>query len=158
MSIPLQTRRSEDDAPGGRQHDLTVVSGAARRPAPNGDRRVNESALIRDVWHVLDRARTEEAPRTLAVAQDAVFRRYLPLARTLAGRMDSDDRRVDPAAAEQAAEIGLAQAVLGWRRPDGSGFESYAQIAIGAQLGRLPTCQPPKSAGWPPPRRPPAPR
>lgn len=150
MSIPRQSRPSEDDAQG-RRLDLTQLNDADKA-APNGDRGVNESASIRDVWWVLDRARLEPAPRTLAAAQDAVFQRYLPLARSLAGQINPD-LRVDPAAAEQAAEIGLAQAVLGWRRPDGSGFETFAQVAIAAQLGRLPTSRPPKSAGPPPPPR-----
>ena len=47
-------------------------------------------------------------------------------------------RPVDGADAERAAELGLAQAVLGWRRPDSDGFESFASIAIAAQLDRLP--------------------
>jgi len=76
----------------------------------------HDSAATRDVWQVLARARIDHALRTLAAAQDAVFRRYLPM----------------------AAELGLAQAVLGWRRADGDGFELFAGIAIAAQLERLP--------------------
>jgi hypothetical protein len=88
------------------------------------------------VWYVLARARTDEAPRTLAAAQDAVFRRYLPMARTLTS---SGDWPVDPVAAERAAELGLAQAVRRWRRPDGRGFEVFARAAIASQLRGLPT-------------------
>ena len=39
---------------------------------------------------------------------------------------------------ERAAEIGLAQAVLGWHRPDSDGFEVSARAAIASQLHRLP--------------------
>ncbi len=58
-----------------------VGAGAARGPLR--DRR-NQAALIRDVWQVWARARIDDAPRTLAAAQDAVFQRYLPMARILA--------------------------------------------------------------------------
>ncbi|HEY5150103.1 MAG TPA: hypothetical protein VIJ23_09815 [Mycobacterium sp.] len=37
----------------------------------------------------------------------------------------------------QAAEVGLAQAMLGWRRRDGQGFELFAGITIAAQLDHL---------------------
>lgn len=91
-----------------------------------------------DVWSVVARARTSDAPRTVAAARNAVFRRYLPMARTLANSPGPERRPVDPVRAEQAAELGLAQAVLGWRRSDRSGFELFASIAIAAQLDRIP--------------------
>ena len=102
------------------------------------DARHQDAAAIRDVWQVLAWARTDDAPRALAAAQGEVFRRYQPMARTLANRQDAGGRPVDPANAERAAELGLAQAVLGWRRPDGDGFELFAGIAIAMQLDRLP--------------------
>jgi len=91
-----------------------------------------------DVWSVMARAKTSDAPRTVAAARDEVFRRYLPMARTLANGVGPERRPVDPVRAEQAAEVGLAQAVLGWRRPDSGGFELFASIAIAAQLDRIP--------------------
>ena len=107
--------------------------------APGGGRYAgNRDSATRDVWQVLAEARADHAPRTLAAAQDALFRRYLPLARALAHRRDAGGRPVDCAEAERAAELGLAQAVLGWRRPDSDGFEVFASIAIAAQLDRLP--------------------
>ena len=108
--------------------------------APSGERYAgnHDAGATRDVWQALAGARTDNAPRTLAAVQDAVFLRYLPMARTLAHRRDSGDRRVDGTAAERSAELGLAQAVLGWRRPDSDGFELFASIAIAAQLDRLP--------------------
>ena len=56
-------------------------------------------------------------------------------------------RPVDPADAERAAELGLAQAVLRWRLPDSSGFEAFARAAIAAQLRRLPTANPHPAGG-----------
>jgi hypothetical protein len=49
----------------------------------------------------------------------------------------------DPEGAEQAAEPGLAQAVLAWRRPTGRGIARAARAAILHQLqqGRIPIAQ-----------------
>ena len=99
---------------------------------------VAAAEAAQDVWSVMARAKTSDAPRTVAAARDAVFRRYLPMARTLANGAGPERRPVDPVRAEQAAEVGLAQAVLGWRRPDSGGFELFASIAIAAQLDRIP--------------------
>jgi hypothetical protein len=121
------------------------------RPEPDRAERVDEAAFIRDVWSVLAGASTDNAPRTLAAARDAVFRRYLPMTRALATTPDPGSRPVDPADAEQAAELGLAQAVLGWRRADGAGFEVIARAAIAAQLRRLPAAIPGNVPGHPPP-------
>jgi len=107
--------------------------------------------VIWDVWYVLATASTDHASRTLAAAQDTVFQRYLPMARTLAPSVDLGDPPVDSAAAERAAELGLAQDVLAWRRPDNTGFELFAHIAITAQLDRLPTIQPRRSSAPPTP-------
>ena len=117
------------------------------------DDRVNDAAATKDVWYVLARARIEEAPRTLAAAQDAVFRRYLPMARTLANSLCWGNRAEDPVEAEQAAELGLAQAVLGWRRPDSGGFEVFARASITSQLRRLPAASVADAAGHPRPDR-----
>jgi hypothetical protein len=125
--------------------------GAVMRPGRDRAERINESAFIRDVWYVLARASTDNAPRTLAAARDAVFGRYLPMARTLATKPGPGSRPVDPGDAEQAAELGLAQAVMGWRRPDGDGFEVIARAAIAAQLRRLPAANPEDRPGHPSP-------
>lgn len=88
----------------------------------------------------------------LTVAQKAVFRRYLPVARTLAGSVHRGDRPGDRAAADQAAELGLLRGVLGWRRPDDTGFELFAHIIIAGALDRLPVQRPgsggPPAPGW----------
>ena len=99
---------------------------------------VAAAEAAQDVWSVMARASTGDSPRTLAAARDAVFRRYLSMARALANSPDPEHRPVDPVRAEQAAELGLAQAVLGWRRQDGAGFELFASIAIAAQLDSIP--------------------
>jgi len=154
MGIPRQEHPGAAPAPEAWRHDATRAGeGDAVRSEPRGMKRVHEPAVVRDLWYVLDRARTYDA---LAVAQDAVFRRYLPMARALAGSVDCGDRPGDRTAADRAAEIGLAQAVLGWRRPYDTGFELFAHIAIAAELDRLPV-QRPGSAGPPPPGGPPAP-
>ena len=107
-----------------------------RQPIPGNATPATE--IRRDVWLVLAGSRTENALRTLAAAQDEVFRRYLPMARTLANRRDPGGPPVDCANAEKAAELGLAHPVLGWRRPDSDGFDLFASVAIAAQLDRLP--------------------
>lgn len=45
--------------------------------------------------------------------------------------------RHSPDEAEQAAELGLAQAVLAWRQPDSDGFERFARAAITSELERV---------------------
>ena len=138
INLPQQSGSGRADEAATVVPDLTRFgSAAAIRPQPQRDSRVDQTALIRDVWYVLARARTDDTPRTLAAAQDAVFQRYLPMARTLANNPGTG-RSGELTDAEQAAEIGLAQAVLGWRRPDSDGFEVVARAAIASQLHRMP--------------------
>ena len=75
---------------------------AAVRPdhRPVSADRITDTAANQDVWYVLARAGTDSAPRTLAAAQNAVFRRFLPMARTLATNPGSGSLPVDPADAE----------------------------------------------------------
>jgi hypothetical protein len=120
------------------------------RREPDRAERINEAALIRDVWYVLARASTDNAPRTLAGRVGRGVPSVLPMARALATN-GPGSRPVDPADAEQAAELGMAQAVLGWRRPDSDGFEVIARAAIAAQLRRLPAATPEDRPGHPSP-------
>jgi len=60
--------------------------------------------------------------------EDTVCRFYLPMAHTLA--RSSARYAHDPDEVEQAAELGLAQAVLAWRHPTGRGFDRAATAAI----------------------------
>ena len=80
------------------------------------------------LWVALGNARDGDLPRTRAHTEDAVFRFYLPMARALA--RSSARYLDDPEGAEQAAELGLAQAVLAWRHPSGQGFDRAATTAI----------------------------
>ena len=153
MNVPAQVDAAGADAPAMVGPGLTRFGGVGpvMRREPDRAERINEAALIRDVWYVLARASTDNAPRRLAAARDAVFGRYLPMARTLATKPGPGSRPVDPGDAEQAAELGLAQAVMGWRRPDGDGFEVIARATIAAQLRRLPAANPEDRPGHPSP-------
>jgi hypothetical protein len=95
---------------------------------------VNAAAEAQWLWAALTRARAEYSPRVLAAAEDAVFRWYLPLARSLS--TGPAVTAVDPVAVEQTAELGLAQAVLGWRQPDSREFVRYASSMITERLNR----------------------
>ena len=89
------------------------------------------------LWAALVRARAEDTPLTCGHLQDAVFRLYLPLARSRARNVVqqvSAHVPVAAAAADQAAEMGLAQAVLSWRYSDSQGFELFALDMIDSRL------------------------
>lgn len=92
------------------------------------------TGVAQEMWDALRRARAEQTPRTLAQLEDALFRHYLPMARTMA--IDHTVDTADPEAVGQAAEVGLAQAILAWRQRDSAGFDRYAQATISAQLRR----------------------
>ena len=95
------------------------------------------------LWAALINARAGDLSRTRVHTEDAVFRFYLPMAHALA--RSSARYPHDPEGAEQAAELGLAQVVLAWRRPTGQGFDRAARAAILHQLqqGRARTAQHP---------------
>src|SRR5664279_4133689 len=90
-----------------------------------------DAAAAQPLWDRLIRARVESP--IVSIAEDAVFRCYLPLARSLA-----DGAAVDPDRAEQAAELGLARAVLAWRHPDCTPFSAFARSAILHALQQIP--------------------
>ena len=89
----------------------------------------------KSLWEALIRARSTSP--VISAAEDAVFRFYLPLARatarTYAGWV------VDPDLAEQAAELGLANAVLAWRRADICAFAAFARAAMIRQISTATT-------------------
>ena len=92
--------------------------------------------VAQQLWDAFHRACTDRAePAAVADLEDEVFRFYLPLARSIF--VVHPAARVDAVAAEQAAEIGLAQAVLGWRRRDSTGFARFARDRINTLLGQL---------------------
>ena len=104
-------------------------------PPPVGESlRPAESDRVEKLWDALFTARTGKSARHLAELEDAVFRFYLPMARALA--RENVQEAVGLAAAEQSAELGLAQAVLAWRRRDSSEFRRFATSSIQLQLRR----------------------
>jgi len=84
----------------------------------------------RTLWEALIRARSQSP--VISAAEDAVFRFYLPLARATARTYAG--WAVDPDLAEQAAELGLANAVLAWRRADICAFAAFARAAMIRQM------------------------
>ena len=91
-----------------------------------------DSAAAEQLWQTLQTARTDQRTTAVADLEDAVFRLYLPMARTLASTAigGSVDRRT----ADQAAELGLARAVLAWRQRTSGGFRRFARATILRQL------------------------
>jgi hypothetical protein len=87
--------------------------------------------VAEQLWGELSKARAAGNRHPVADLEDAAFRFYLPIARTLAHTVDES---VDPTIAEQAAELGLARAVLGWRQRTSDGFHRFAQTTIARQL------------------------
>ena len=96
------------------------------------------------LWIALILARAGDTRITRAHTEDAVFRFYLPMARTLA--RSAARYPDDPQGAEQAAELGLAQAVLAWGYPSGQGFDRAVTTAINNHLKQGRTLTTPLSA------------
>ena len=124
--------------------DLTITDSAAVftqsqgvHNADNGDSLdaagpvdpVNNEAA-KTLWDALIQARSQSP--VISAAEDAVFRFYLPLARATARTYAG--WAVDPDLAEQAAELGLANAVLAWRRADICAFAAFARAAMIRQM------------------------
>ena len=108
-----------------------------RRPADNGrptvDGRLADAAVAERLWDALYQARTGESHQPVAELEDAAFRFYLPMARTLAHRVNGDTP-MDRLRAEQAAELGLSHSLLTWRHHTSCGFRRYARSTILRQL------------------------
>ncbi len=82
-------------------------------------------------FSILAGARAEGSPARIAAAEDAVFRHCLPMAVEMASAAGEPSGAAE---LEQAAELGLAQAVLAWRRSDGFGFAQSARRSISHRL------------------------
>ncbi|MGS0684703.1 hypothetical protein ACVBEQ_06080 [Nakamurella sp. GG22] len=109
---------------------------ATERPIAGWDAADEPDAeRARYLWKSLARARKSAVPGAVSAAEDAVFRLYLPMARSLAARTTAGS--VVGTTPEQVAELGLAQAVLAWRKPDGDGFANVARRCINGRLGGL---------------------
>ena len=87
------------------------------------------------LWAALAQARAVGAPGATAAAEDNLFRFYLPVARALGDA--AAGAAVQSEAARHAAEVGLAQAVLGWPASD-NGFLEFASRSITTVLRHLP--------------------
>lgn len=94
---------------------------------------VVDPVAAQSLWDALNRARA--AAPVISKAEDAVFRLYLPVAQALARSRATQS--MDPDVAEQAAELGLAKAVLAWRRTDSAGFAAFAQAAVQSQIQHI---------------------
>ena len=88
-----------------------------------------DSAFAEDLWNTLFNARAGERLQEGADLEDAVFRFYLPMARSLSQRVRCSTEG-EVRVAEQAAELGLARAVLGWQQPTSAGFRRFARTTI----------------------------
>ena len=108
------------------------LMGAPPIPSVVESHRPIEAAAAERLWDALFLARARKSARNMADMEDAVFRFYLPMARTMAHEVV--DEAQDCTAAEQAAELGLAQAVLAWRQRESGGFRRFARSSIQFQL------------------------
>ena len=82
------------------------------------------------LWERLVRARSES--QFVSMSEDAVFRFYLPFARSLVRCSAASE--LDRDRAVQAAELGLARAVLAWRQYDCAAFVAFARGVILHQI------------------------
>ena len=92
-----------------------------------------DSQVGERLWNALFTARDDGLPRQVADLEDAVFRFYLPMARGLAHAVVGESA-TDRVPAEQAAELGLARAILEWPLRTSGGFRRSARSAIMRQL------------------------
>lgn len=92
-----------------------------------------DSATAERLWDALYLARAGKTRQPVADLEDAAFRLYLPMARSLAHTV-SGGTPVDRITAEQAAELGLAFAVLAWRQRTSGGFRRFARSTIMRQF------------------------
>ena len=109
--------------------DGCMTETAIRVPAQSVD-----SVAAERLWDALYQARAGRSRRLVADLEDAAFRRYLPLSRTLAHSAAGDATGPDRTNIEQAAELGLAKAVLAWGARTGAGFPRFARSGIIREL------------------------
>ena len=115
------------------QSEPTGHPGPDRSDDRGRDFGIGDPGAARQLWDALILARGGSP--VISAAEDAVFRFYLPLAHTLVQRraaLQPDQLAV----VEQAAELGLAKAVLAWRGPDSDGFFLFVRAAIESHIRR----------------------
>lgn len=93
-----------------------------------------DSAAAERLWDALYLARAGKTGQSVADLEDAAYRLYLPMARTLAHTVGGITTETDRVRAEQTAELGLAHAVLAWRQRTSGGFRRFARSTIMRQL------------------------
>ena len=117
-------------------HDSAGHARPVRTRAPHAfSHATNGGSSTQQLWAAMFEARGGSTPRTLAHVEDAVFRFYLPLAHSMAQHPSIGS--IEPTAAVRAAELGLAQAILAWRRAESAAFPAFARTRIEMQLQRL---------------------
>ncbi|HEY5115580.1 MAG TPA: hypothetical protein VIJ00_08665 [Nakamurella sp.] len=104
-------------------------------PGGCGDSPADDIVAAQRLWDALILARADQV--AAHAAQDAVFRFYLPMAHAMAHHPAHAER--DRTLTGQAAELGLAKAVLAWRDPDSQAFTVFAHAAIQSQIRQIPT-------------------
>jgi hypothetical protein len=106
---------------------VTTIEASVHSEYPPAD-----SLAAERLWDALFLARAGKTRHVAAELEDAVFRYYLPMARTLAGTAVGET--IDRVDAEEAAELGLAHAVLAWRQRSSGGFRRFARSTMMRQL------------------------
>ena len=104
-------------------------------PGGCGDSPAEDTFAAQQLWDALILARADQV--AARAAHDAVFTFYLPMAHAMAHHPAHAER--DRTLTVQAAEVGLAKAVLAWRHPDSQAFTAFAHAAIQAQIKQIPT-------------------
>ena len=89
-----------------------------------------DSAAAEKLWDALYLARAGKSGQPVADIEDAAFRFYLPMARSIARTVCDDPTSAAGADTVQAAELGLARAVLAWRQRTSGGFRRFARSTI----------------------------
>lgn len=115
-------------------HDRLVTTSETRSVGADVTRAHHpaDSTAADRLWGALYQARASRTMRAMVDLEDAVFRFYLPMTRTLALTVVGES--ADRALAERAAELGLAHAILAWRQRTSGGFRRFARSNMLRQL------------------------
>ena len=92
-----------------------------------------DSGVAEQLWDALYAARTDRRLRSVAELEDAAFTFYLPLARSAASLVYGESAEAADSA-QQAAELGLARAILSWPHRTSNGFRRFARAVVIQQI------------------------
>jgi len=92
-----------------------------------------DSGVAEQLWDALYAARAGRQQRSIAELEDAAFTFYLPLARTAASLVYGESAEATNSA-QQAAELGLARAILSWPHRTSSGFRRFVRAVVIQQI------------------------